>query len=79
MAGPTFIDYWTLKEPKWDTWRDKRRLQLWQAAALACNIDPSNFHPFGPAEVESIDGMFTPAPQQLKGKRSFNRVLPLKP
>lgn len=35
-------------------------------SALACDIDPSNFQPFGPTVETSVDGFLTPVPQHLK-------------
>lgn len=32
-----------LRKPVWDEWRKVKQARLWQAVALACNIDPSNF------------------------------------
>ena len=32
-----------LRKPVWDEWSKVKQAKLWQAVALACNIDPGNF------------------------------------
>jgi hypothetical protein len=39
---------WAVPKPNWDEWNKVKQARLWQAVALACNIDPSNFQFNGP-------------------------------
>jgi hypothetical protein len=37
---------WGLRKPNWDNWKSVKQARLWQAVALACDLDPANFQLF---------------------------------
>lgn len=47
-------DLWGLRKPNWDEWNKVKQARLWQAVALACDIDPSNFQFNGPGLVRVL-------------------------
>jgi hypothetical protein len=42
-SRPSPNNFWSTVKPNWDSWNRLTRCQLWQAAALACDIDPNIF------------------------------------
>lgn len=42
---------WALREPNWDDWKYAKQVRLWQAVALACDLDPSNFQLFNAPQL----------------------------
>jgi hypothetical protein len=60
---PGANDYWTLPAPKWDAYQRAKHLSLWEASALACDIDPEIFKPFGPPDDAPADSLLPPVPQ----------------
>jgi hypothetical protein len=63
---PGVNDYWTLSTPNWGDLQQVKRLSLWEASALACDIDPQNYRPFGPTDEAPADSFLAPVPQVLK-------------
>ena len=62
-STPDPSGYWKLSEPDWNAWSNVNRAQLWQASALACDVDPANFM-HGIAFGQ--DAMTTYTPSSLK-------------
>jgi hypothetical protein len=54
---------WELRKPNWDAWNKTKQTRLWQAVALACNLDPSNFQLFGAPQLSRA---FKQPPQQFE-------------
>lgn len=50
-AGP---DPWALIKPDWDKWKSVKRMKLWEAIALALDVDPSNFYFFGERKLDTV-------------------------
>lgn len=53
---------WSCYPAKWDMWHTERFLELWQAACLACDVDPSNFDPYGFPSEAGLDALNKPVP-----------------
>lgn len=51
------------RRPAWDDWKSKDCVRLWQAVALACEIDPSQFTIF---EDPGLTRFFTPPPKSFE-------------
>lgn len=45
---------WELQKPDWDKWKAFRQVRLWEAVALALEIDPSNFHFFREHKLNKV-------------------------
>lgn len=73
LIGTPPTEYWALKKPDWPTWSRSRTLPLWQAVALACDVDPANFEPFGPNTDQPIDGLFAPVSPAFKDRLELAR------
>lgn len=56
-------DPWALRRPTWDDWKSTERARLWQAVALACDLDPNNFTVFNNPR---LDRFFKHPPQQVE-------------
>lgn len=54
---------WALRRPAWNDWNTKNSARLWQAVALACDLDPNNFIKLG---IPQLDRFFTHPPQQFE-------------
>lgn len=50
--------------PNWSSWERKGQVMLWEAAALACNIDPTTYK-HGPIFETSLDSLLPAVPQDL--------------
>jgi hypothetical protein len=74
LIGTPPTKYWSLKKPDWLTWSRSRNLPLWKAVALACDLDPANFEPFGPNTDQPMDGLFTPVPLVFKDRLELARA-----
>lgn len=66
MHGAPPSDYWAPQKPNWSAWNKSRDLPLWQAVALACDVDPTIYEPLGPNTAQPIDGLFAPVPAALR-------------
>jgi len=53
---------YTLQEPSWSYWSPRKQARLWQAVALACNLDPFQFTNFG---LDNLDKVFSRTPVQF--------------
>lgn len=53
---------WAPRRPVWDDWKSAERARLWQAVALACELDPSQFKLYDDPRLNRI---FTSTPQQF--------------
>lgn len=47
-------DPWTPTKPNWDKWGTAKELKLWEAIALALDVDPKNFYFFGERKLDTI-------------------------
>lgn len=54
---------WAFRRPSWNDWSTKKSARLWEAAALACDLDPSQFSILG---IPQLDRFFTHPPQQVE-------------
>lgn len=46
----------------WSLWKNEKRIKLWEAVALACDIEPSN-HTL--MDTQRLDGVFSILPRQF--------------
>lgn len=44
-SDPSPENFWSRAKPVWNDWNQLTRCQLWEAIALACNVDPAIFRP----------------------------------
>ncbi len=51
---PPEPDPWALIAPVWDKWKSVKELKLWEAIALALNVDPSNFYFFRERKLDTV-------------------------
>lgn len=56
-------DPWALRKPDWADWGSKKSARLWQAVALACDLDPNNFTTLG---LPRMDRFFKHPPQEIE-------------
>jgi hypothetical protein len=54
--------------PNWAAWSSRKHIPVWAAVALACNLAPEAFEPFGPNSDQPIDGLFTPVDAVFKDR-----------
>jgi hypothetical protein len=47
-------EYWELIKPNWDEWKSVKTAKLWEAVALALEIDPSNFYFFREHKLDTV-------------------------
>ncbi len=59
--------FFSLPKPIWPDWVRIRHCALWQAAALACDVDPSIYKPYGLTANASRDSVLTAVPSNLQG------------
>jgi hypothetical protein len=45
---------WGLRKPNWDNWKSVKQARLWQAIALACDLDPGNFQLFDQPQLARL-------------------------
>lgn len=46
---------WTIPRPDWQQWERKRKVKLWQAVALLCELDPSRLTSLGaPGKLDTL-------------------------
>lgn len=56
---------WGRMKPNWETWQSVKTAQLWEAASLACDYDPSNFKIGGMPVIRFIGGLPKPIQELL--------------
>lgn len=56
----------SLPKPIWSDWGRIHRCPLWQAAALACDVDPSIYKPYGLTANASRDSVLSVVPGTLQ-------------
>jgi hypothetical protein len=61
-TNPAETTLYTLQEPSWEYWSQQKQARLWQAVALACNLDPFQFTNFG---LPNLDKVFARTPAQF--------------
>lgn len=78
---PAEQDPWALRKPDWNTWKSVKQARLWQAVALACDVDPANFQLFDNPQLARL---FKEPPRQFddllvmaKGSIGANGILKL--
>ncbi|MBK1889325.1 hypothetical protein Undi14_04715 [Undibacterium sp. 14-3-2] len=59
---PNETTFFTLQEPSWEYWSQQKQARLWEAVALACNLDPFQFTNFG---LPNLDKVFARTPAQF--------------
>lgn len=47
-------EYWELIKPNWKEWKLIKQAKLWEAVALALDIDPSNFYFFRERKLDTL-------------------------
>jgi hypothetical protein len=60
---PNQEDFYALHFPSWEYWKSIKRARLWEAVALACNLDPYQFRFMG---TEKLDNHFGRTTDQFK-------------
>ncbi len=45
---------WGLRKPNWDNWKSIKQARLWQAVALACDLDPANLQLFDKPQLARL-------------------------
>lgn len=58
--------YWSIPKPQWDDWTRKARCRLWQAVALACDVDPKVYEPHGLVANPPADALIAPVPGNVQ-------------
>jgi hypothetical protein len=56
---------WALRKPTWDAWKSIKQAKLWEAVALACDLDPSNFKIRGEPVLQFIGQLPEPMNELL--------------
>lgn len=54
-----------LSKPNWDEWKSAKQAKLWEAASLACDLDPRNFKINGQPVFRFIGGLPEPIEELL--------------
>lgn len=54
-----------LSKPNWDEWKSAKQAKLWEAASLACDLDPRNFKINGQPVFRFIGGLPEPIQEVL--------------
>ena len=64
----TFVSntYWSTSKPNWNDWSRVSRCRLWEAVALACDVDPVIFQPYGLTADAAVDSVLTPEPESVR-------------
>lgn len=74
-------ELWGLRKPQWDTWKSVKQIRLWQAIALACDLDPSNFQLFDTPQLSRMmkhpTKQFEDLLDMAKGAIGAGRILKL--
>ena len=58
--------FWSPPKPRWQDWLRIRHCKLWEAVALACNVDPSVYGPTGLSANVAPDGTLPTIPATLR-------------
>lgn len=58
--------FWSAPTPTWDDWNRKTKCRLWEAVALACDVDPVIFQPYGLTAEAAQDSVLTPVASNVR-------------
>lgn len=68
---------YTLHLPSWEHWKSIKRARLWEAVALACNLDPYQFKLMGTEKLDNLFGRTTDKFKELLATAKANIGNPL--